>query len=67
MAFVVEDGRARLRLLRLGRILPDWIEILAGLAEGEVVVSEPVPGLREGDPVEPQASQAQNPSAGKGS
>jgi hypothetical protein len=41
--FVVEEGTARLRLVRLrGR------EVLAGLSEGDVVIVAPPPGLTDG-------------------
>jgi RND family efflux transporter MFP subunit len=41
--FVVEEGTARLRLVRLrGR------EVLAGLSEGDVVIVAPPPGLADG-------------------
>lgn len=44
--FVVEDGIARVRLVRLrGR------EVLAGLVEGDVVIVLPPPGLADGRPV----------------
>lgn len=44
--FVVEDGVARLRLVRLR-----GAEVLAGLAAGDVVVTAPPPGLTDGRPV----------------
>lgn len=49
--FVVEGGRARLRLVRVGRSTGHDVEILAGLAEPDVVVVNPPVTLREGSPV----------------
>ena len=51
-AFVVEDGRARARLLTLGREQDGTVEVLSGLEGGETVVSEPPTGLRDGGLVE---------------
>jgi multidrug efflux pump subunit AcrA (membrane-fusion protein) len=39
--YVVEDGRARLRWVRLGRQDDDGVEVLAGLWPGERVVAGP--------------------------
>jgi RND family efflux transporter MFP subunit len=51
-AFVVEDGRATLRLVRTGARHGDGIEVLAGLRLGEKVIT-PIPAeLRDGQPVE---------------
>ncbi len=58
--FVVEDGRARLRLVRTGaRQQPAAdgattarVEILSGLRGGETVIVEPSPILTDGYPVE---------------
>jgi hypothetical protein len=44
--FVVEDGVARLRFVNVS-----GTEVLAGLAEGDVVVVSPPPGLVDGHPV----------------
>jgi len=38
--FVVQDGRARLRLVRSGARLDGEVEILSGLKAGETVVVE---------------------------
>lgn len=50
--FVVIDGKARLRMLRLGEHYKDHREVLAGLKEGESIVALPSPTLRDGDRVE---------------
>ncbi len=52
-AFVVEDGKAVERLLRLGRELAGGVEVLQGLAAGEQVVMAPK-GLVAGAPVRVQ-------------
>jgi len=48
--FVLEDGRARLRLVTLGARRGDHVEVLAGLEPGEVVVVAPPGALRDGTP-----------------
>lgn len=50
--FVVASGRARMRVVRVGASGPQ-VEILAGLAAGEQVVTNPPPSLRDGDRVTP--------------
>ena len=49
--FVVEDGRARLRLVRSGAVIGDEVEILSGLKAGETVVVEGGRTLVDGQPV----------------
>ncbi|MBP7140782.1 MAG: efflux RND transporter periplasmic adaptor subunit [Opitutaceae bacterium] len=49
--FVVSDGRASLRLVRIGRTIGDTVEILSGLAPGEAVVVTPSAALRDGSPI----------------
>lgn len=50
--FVIEDGRARLRLVTVGDRRADRIDVLSGLSPGDVVISAPPPGLRDGQAVE---------------
>lgn len=50
--FVVEDGRARVRLVTLGQRHGASVEVLAGLDPGEVVVMAPPVELLDGTPVE---------------
>jgi len=57
-AFVVENGVARLRLLRTGYEGAEGVEVLAGLEAGEAIVSAPPPGLADGRRVVAQASTA---------
>ncbi|GAB4344308.1 MAG: efflux RND transporter periplasmic adaptor subunit [Desulfobulbaceae bacterium] len=49
--FVVEEGTARLRLVRTGAVTGEKTEILTGLEEGETFVVSPVADLRDGQPV----------------
>lgn len=49
--FVVEQGRAGLRLVKTGREEAGRIEIIAGLRAGEAVVVAPPAALRDGQPV----------------
>jgi multidrug efflux pump subunit AcrA (membrane-fusion protein) len=52
MIYVVEDERLRLRLITLGGIRGESVEVLSGLSSGERVVDRPAPDLVEGDSVE---------------
>ena len=49
--FVAEDGKARLRLVRTGSISGDFIEILAGITEGDQVIIDNNNLLISGQPV----------------
>lgn len=49
--FVVDQGRASLRLVKTGRTDAGRTEILSGLAGGETVVVAPPAALRDGQPV----------------
>jgi membrane fusion protein (multidrug efflux system) len=49
--YVVQDGAAKRRLVRVGIARPDVTEILDGLAAGEAVVVTGLGGLRDGSPV----------------
>lgn len=57
--FVVEDGVARLRLVRPGVVDGPRVEIVAGLEAGERVVAAPPPALRDGRAV--SAGQEERP------
>ena len=49
--FVVENDTARLRLVRVGDIQEDRVEILSGLRAGEKVVVDGHQTIRDGQPV----------------
>lgn len=49
--FVVENGRARLRMVTRGEAQGSFTEILSGLSSGETVVLSPPPSLRDASPV----------------
>lgn len=51
--FVVENGRAVLRLVKTGRADGERIEILSGLNPGETLILTPPPALRDGQAVQP--------------
>jgi RND family efflux transporter MFP subunit len=51
MVFVVANGHARLRIIRLGEEQKGNVEILSGLSDGEVVVVSPPETLYDGDAV----------------
>ena len=60
---VDSEGRARLRVVRLGNApTPDSRVVLSGVNDGDLVVTNPPPGLRSGTqilaPVEPETVQA---------
>ena len=50
-AYVVVDGNAAVRLLKLGQTDGDYVQILSGLAPGDVVVVDGSYRLREGTEV----------------
>lgn len=53
---VGEDGRTRLRVVRLGETVgSEYTIVLSGIREGERLVSTPRPGMRAGAPVAPAA------------
>ncbi len=49
--FVVEDGRAVRREVRIGRRQPGRVEVIDGLKIGEVVIVEGTQKVRDGGPV----------------
>jgi membrane fusion protein (multidrug efflux system) len=49
--FVIEDGRAMRREVRIGRRQPGRVEIVAGLKPGEQVIVEGTQKVREGGAV----------------
>lgn len=51
LVFVVSDGRAALRLVKTGKSLDGNVEVLSGLEEGELVVTEDPARLAEGQSV----------------
>jgi RND family efflux transporter MFP subunit len=52
--FVAADGKAHLRLVRVGKETAQGVEILAGLTSGEAVVVEGAGTLRDGQPLQTQ-------------
>ena len=55
--FVVEDGRARLRRLRIGRRNAEAAQVLEGVAAGERVVLFPGDRIADGVPVRPASAR----------
>jgi HlyD family secretion protein len=51
--FVIEDGRARLRALKLGRRGTDFAQVLEGVSEGDQVLEFPSDLIADGVHVEP--------------
>jgi len=50
LAFVLDgQGRAEMRILRLGDVTGDQVAVLSGLQTGERVVANPAPNLKSGD------------------
>jgi RND family efflux transporter MFP subunit len=54
---VGDDGKTRLRVVRLGEQAGDRVAVLSGVKEGDLVVASPTPGLRAGTPVAGAAGQ----------
>lgn len=52
--FVLDGGRARLRMITRGEVAGPWTYVLSGLAKDERVVAAPPSDLRDGAPVEVQ-------------
>lgn len=52
IVFVVEDLKARLRLVKTGKRFGDRVEVVSGLNSGETVVIEGATSLLDGQPVE---------------
>jgi membrane fusion protein (multidrug efflux system) len=57
--FVVENGQATRREVKLGKRRPGEVEVVEGLKEGERVVVEGTQNLRDGGPVREQANPSQ--------
>jgi len=55
VAFVLADGRARMRLVRTGSRDGGRVEIVSGLDAGEILLVAPATALRDGDPVRASA------------
>jgi RND family efflux transporter MFP subunit len=62
MVFVVDGGRARLRLVQPGRTTGEQVELLSGVEAGEAIVVRPSAGLADGAAV--SATAASSPAAG---
>lgn len=54
MVFVVRDGKATLRLVKTGKVIDGQVEVLSGLEEGEMVVTDDPAQLADGQSVTPQ-------------
>jgi multidrug resistance efflux pump len=52
VVFVAENGKADMRIVKTGKILPEGIEILSGLSEGETMVVGGADSLKTGDTIE---------------
>jgi RND family efflux transporter MFP subunit len=52
MVFVVTNGVAQLRLVKMGKRSGDTVEIVSGLSAGESIVVEGAAQLRDGQPVQ---------------
>ena len=50
--WIVQEGRARLRIIRTGKVAGDRAEVLSGVTPGESVVVDGMMVIREGQPVE---------------
>lgn len=50
--YVVQDGRARLRWVRLGKVFGDRVEVISGLSAGDAIVVHGHEGIVDGQKVE---------------
>lgn len=51
LIFITKNGKAALRLVKIGKTLEDRIEILSGLEEGEQIIVSDTTQLTDGQPV----------------
>jgi multidrug efflux system membrane fusion protein len=65
-AYVIKDGKASVRVVKLGQADGDYVQILSGLAPGDVVVVDGADRLREGAEVRIVADGAKNGKAENG-
>jgi RND family efflux transporter MFP subunit len=63
--FVVDRGKAHLRLVSAGRSTPVHTEVFAGLSAGEIVVIAPPPALRDGASVSARADTSTATAGGR--
>ena len=50
-AFVVQDGKLHLRIIKTGVRDGEWLQVLSGLRQDEQVVLSPSSTLRDGQPI----------------
>jgi RND family efflux transporter MFP subunit len=51
--FVYQDGIARLRKVKIGRVFGEFVQVLSGVQAGELVITAGHGELRDGSPVSP--------------
>ena len=51
LAYVVKGQQVQVVPVQTGAKLGDWVEVLAGLQEGDKIVLQPSPSLKSGDRV----------------
>lgn len=51
MVFVINDGKAQLRLVKTGKRIGDEVELVSGVSAGEKIVADNVTGLIDGQPL----------------
>ncbi len=52
IVFVIDDGKANMRLVKTGKRLGDEVELVSGVESGELIVANPSIDLLDGQPVE---------------
>lgn len=50
--YVLSEGRARFRMIRLGAVAGDHLEVISGLRGGERVVVGELDAVRDGSPID---------------
>ncbi len=63
--WVVKNGKAKLRALRLGRENEDWAQALSGVSKGETVATAGLRSLKEGDRVRETSHPTPSPPYGE--
>jgi len=64
--YVVDEGRARLRVVSVASGEGEWTEVLAGLEAGERVLASPPAGITDGAPIRATAEPPEESAAAVG-
>ncbi len=62
--FFIRDGKARVAVVQLGAVDGDMVQILSGITSDFIVVTDHLPDLFDGEPVDTTAAPAAGPVSG---